>query len=170
MNMRERILVVLMALAVLVGGYSMFFGAKGGPGKTTPSVATPANLEGVIEGIRSTVRGVELSEVDKYRLASAQAEWRIDPFHVRSTALATEADGKLGEIRFDYTGYVRFGSKNVAVINGREYEQGEALESHGYVLRTILPDRIVIVRDQGSGKPGTITVPLQEELTFQELR
>jgi hypothetical protein len=51
------------------------------------------------------------------------------------------------------------GNKVLALINGMEYQVGEELESGGYVVLEIDPEKVVL---QGKGRGGRITVPFTE--------
>ena len=48
------------------------------------------------------------------------------------------------KITFNYTGYMEYGRKKVAIINGLEYGEGEKLETPGYVLKAIFPGKVII--------------------------
>ena len=60
---------------------------------------------------------------------------------------------------FSYSGYLKVSNKNLAIINGVEYEAGDPLEIEGYVLKKIYPGKVVIVNEKSGAK---FDVPLQE--------
>jgi len=54
--------------------------------------------------------------------------------------------------------------RRIAVINGKEYVEGDALEISGYIVRRIDPDKVKI-ENPDSGE--TANVPLEEMSTRQ---
>ena len=46
--------------------------------------------------------------------------------------------------KYQFTGFVRVGDRSLAVINGREYQVGEQLESGGFEVSEISPDAVVL--------------------------
>ena len=63
------------------------------------------------------------------------------------------------KIEFVYTGYLEVGRKRMAIINGMEYREGEALDIKGFVLKSVSPTKVVI---ENRGIGATLNVPLQE--------
>ncbi len=49
------------------------------------------------------------------------------------------------KIEFTYTGCIEVGGKRMAIVNGNEYKEGEALDIKGYVLASVSPASVVIV-------------------------
>jgi hypothetical protein len=63
------------------------------------------------------------------------------------------------ELGMVYTGFLNMGSRNLAIINGNEYEKGEKLPDSGHIVEEIYPNRVVF-GIKGSKKK--ITVKLEE--------
>jgi hypothetical protein len=86
----------------------------------------------------------------------AEREWSQDPFldeKSHRSWLQAKATIKENEkvaiaapkIDFAYTGYLEVGGKRMAIINGIEYKEGEALDIKGYDLMNVSPASVVIV-------------------------
>lgn len=161
MSTREKVIVVLAVLLGVYGIYVLFFEDSGGGGRRTPTPVAEQtrSAEAVAGQVKSTVQEDRPTESEMTILAKAQEPWRSDPFYTRSAASrASEEREPEPEISFTYNGFVAFDDSRYAVVNGQEYTIGEELETGGYFMRTILPDKVII-----QGKRGEITVPLTEE-------
>ena len=100
-------------------------------------------------------------------LSRAETGWVHDPFYERKSFREWEkrkerAKSRRGisqKVSFSYSGYLKVSNKNLAIINGVEYEAGDPLEIEGYVLKKIYPGKVVIVNEKSGAK---FDVPLQE--------
>ncbi len=63
------------------------------------------------------------------------------------------------EIGIVYSGFLNMGTRNLAIINGIEYEKGEKLPDGAHIVEEIHPNRVVMSM-QGSKKK--IIVKLEE--------
>jgi hypothetical protein len=86
----------------------------------------------------------------------AEKEWPQDPFldekshrswiQARTMMKEKEKDTNVApKIEFTYTGFIEVGGKRMAIVNGNEYKEGEALDIKGYVLTSVSPTSVVIV-------------------------
>ena len=86
----------------------------------------------------------------------AEREWTQDPFlDEKSHRSWVQAKTTMKEkekvaiaapkVEFTYSGYIEVGGKRMAIVNGNEYKEGEALDINGYVLTSVSPARVVIV-------------------------
>jgi len=96
----------------------------------------------------------------------AEKEWTRDPFLDETSYKSwTQAKVPIKEgaatpkIEFVYTGYIEVDKKRIAIINGAEYMEGEALDTKGFVLKNVSPTRVVI---ENRGTRALLNVPLQE--------
>jgi hypothetical protein len=97
----------------------------------------------------------------------ADREWTRDPFldepsykaWVEVKAPIKKEVTAAPKIEFVYSGYLELDKKRIAVINGAEYAEGEALEAKGFFLRTVSPTQVVI---ENRGTKALLNVPLQE--------
>jgi hypothetical protein len=170
LDKRQILILVVMLLAVLYGGYEFFSTGRKGPA-VVDTAKKAANLNAFIGDITVALTKDTSSPVDAYMIKRAEAEWLRDPFYEpknnREDAIAKEAaqsqqvqaaatalKGKL-----NYTGYVDMGRKKIAIVNGNEYVTGDALDVEGYVLNDIHPTKIVIYNKVTR---QTLDIPLQE--------
>ncbi len=163
MSMREKVIVLMAALAVGYGVYVLFFEGADGQRQSTAPQSTGVQTEAttVAGQVQSTIASGRLSESEFAILAKAREPWDRDPFHTRTitqTADTADQEQRDEEISFVYSGYVELGNRRYAVINGEEYTTGEELQPAGYFVRDILPDRVVI-----HGRQREITTTLIEE-------
>jgi hypothetical protein len=97
----------------------------------------------------------------------AEKEWTQDPFldskayksWTQVKATAKDAGVAAPKIEFVYAGYLEVDRKRMAIINGIEYREGEALDIKGYVLKSVSPSNVVI---ENRGIGATVNVPLLE--------
>ncbi len=170
MSNREKIILALMAAALLYGAYH-FLGPSQGGSKGEQS----ANLEALnayVLGVAASMSQLALNEAQKYVIASAAARWSEDPFlrvrpQDKREASPQEAATSTETLNVTYSGYAEMNGSRIAIINGREYSPGEELEISGFVVRRIDPAKVELEK-VGSGQ--TISIPLQDMFTGQETR
>ncbi|ABW67209.1 general secretion pathway protein GspB [Desulfosudis oleivorans] len=168
MTLREKIIVVLAGIALLYGAYELglknLFSGAGDKIAQTAAPRTDAGLSGFTMELAARTGHSGLSDREQYILDHRHSRWDTDPFVAPETLAAMrnpESGGTTsdsGQTRFVYSGYIAIGNVRLAVINGREYEEGERLVDGGYVLRRIQPTRVVLSGDGG----GEVTVKLKE--------
>ena len=159
MAKREKIILLIASVALVYGLYALLFDSpkKESPGETENQIVDVKKLASdVTKGLNKG----KLSKVEGYIMDRARAPWNRDPFLLRETADIGKVVEEVEEkVNFIYSGYVQLGSTRLAIINGREYKGGEALEAKGYMVREILPERVVIEHEQIE---KDIIVPHQE--------
>ena len=168
MSKREKIILVLMGLAVLYGAFEYLWpsGESAAPGQNRQSTE---ELNAYVAGIAASLPQMSASKTEKYAIASAAAKWTQDPFlQVRlpekKDPVETEETIPAEEFNLRYTGYIEMGSTRLAIINGKEYTAGEELELSGYVLLDIDASRVRIGR---KGSDQTVAIPLEEMFVRQ---
>jgi len=75
-----------------------------------------------------------------------ESEWKNDPFskikkfskNNQNTAIDKEMEGLI------YSGFIRFGNKMLAVIDGMEYTTGEHIKDSGYKIIRITPESVLV--------------------------
>ena len=168
MSRREKIILALTVAAVLFGAYS-FLGTPEEPMAPGNGGQNMESLNAYVLGIAGSLPQLTLSETENYVIASAAARWPEDPF-LRTQAPENQTAAKAtntkpaDELDLIYTGYIEMMGRRIAVINGREYVEGDALEISGYIVRRIDPDEVKI-ENPDSGK--TVDVPLEQMFTRQ---
>lgn len=169
MSKREKIILVIMALTVVYGFYALFLE---NPSAGIPKLAASGNkldtFNKFITNIAALVKG-GVSEEDTYIIDKIPVKWTKDPFlNTRKEVTFKPEKEKLNEAKKEatarelgivYSGFLNMGNRNLAVINGNEYEKGEKLPGSGHIVEGIYPNRVVF-GIQGSKKK--ITVKLEE--------
>ncbi len=162
MSNREKIIVVLMVLAVVYGGYIMFFESP--KQANTFSAGGDRELEALNTFITKIADKAKsgASKEQAYALDKAQASWKQDPL-VQLEAKKVEVDTgpqPVLDARVQYTGFLQMGDARLAIINGMEYEAGDRLEPGGFIIRSILPNHVVVA-PPGKNKK-TMILPMEE--------
>ena len=162
MSKREKIILFFMALSLVYGFYVFVIEAPGKKG----AIGQKSNLESLNKFIShvAELTRESLSEIDSYIIEKAPKQWDKDPLlssdsEFQFKAENTEADVSALKVNIKYTGYLNMGARNLAILNGLEYEEGEELEKGGFIIRKIYPERVIIVI---KGQQEEITIPLEE--------
>jgi len=162
MSKREKIILFLMALSIVYGFFVFFIEA---PGKKR-AIGQNSKLESINKFISQVpeLSKESLSDIDSYIIEKAPKQWDKDPLlssdsEFQFKAESTEADVSALKVNIKYTGYLNMGAKNLAILDGLEYEEGEELEKGGFIIRKIYPERVIIVI---KGKKEEIAIPLEE--------
>ena len=163
---RQQIIILSITVLVVLYGVYDFFIVPGTKSVSFDAGKKPAELETFVADIMANVTKGSLLSADAYTINSAETEWIRDPFYERksfrdwrmSKEPKTGKDSK-SEPGFNCSGYLKFGKKEMVIINGVEYEAGNNLEIEGYILEKIYPDRVVIVNKKNRLR---FEVPLEE--------
>lgn len=164
---RQQIIILsIMTLVILFAVYD-FFIAPRSKSEVIDVGKKTSELEVFLSDITSKLPKGSLPTADAYVLSRAETEWVHDPFYEKKSfrewekrkERARAAGGISQKVTFSYSGYLKVGNKNLAIINGVEYEAGNPMEIEGYVLKKIYPDKVVIVNKKSGAK---FDVPLQE--------
>ncbi len=162
MSKREKIILFFMALSIVYGFFVFFIEAPGKKG----AIGQNSKLESLNKFISHVAELTKesLSDIDSYIIEKAPKQWDKDPLlssdsEFQFKAEDTEADVSALKVNIKYTGYLNMGVKNLAILNGLEYEEGEELEKGGFIIRKIYPERVIIVI---KGKQEEIAIPLEE--------
>jgi hypothetical protein len=153
--------IIVLAVAVIAALYGAYEFLVAGPAlkkaKTAPKQAQIADF---VEGVSADLIKYKTAGVDAYISKKAEEEWRINPFWERNAYREFAGEHiRDGSSRIIYSGYVDAGGKRTAVINGWEYEAGDALEIEGYFLKSVNPARVLII-NRNTG--GELSIPIQE--------
>jgi len=163
---REGFIIGAMAIAVLYGALTFLIGGQSKKA-VSPATINGPDLQVLTSDITATVSKQAFSVRDAYVIAKAETEWLHDPFMgkkvyrqmVTPIAVPKAAEVAPVKIAFNYMGYMEFRGKQIAIINGVEYTLGESLDTPGYVLRSISPQKVII---ENKGGQGRIEVPIQD--------
>ena len=157
MSKREKIIILVMILAVTYGVYAIFFTStsktvkKGSSGKATDLIMS---LTAEAENLAME----DTSQTDSYILKRASAKWSNNPFLgfkniVKSDIISSPDKEIITGSELAYSGYLEMGDTKMAIINGMEYEVGDTLADGGFIIKNIFSDRVLI---QFEGKTGSI--------------
>ena len=162
MTTREKIIVVLMVLAVVYGVYTFFF--------SSPREAAISSSDKELATLNSFITKVaertktDVSQKQAYILQKAQADWKQDPLiqiQPKETPKEMEARQPLVlKSKISYSGFMQMGDTRLAIINGVEYETGDRLEPDGLIVRSISPNHVVI--GSADRKNKTVILPMEE--------
>lgn len=164
---REKIILGVMAIAIIVAAFIYLSPKKKSP-ETTENVAQKtAELNTFVSSVAGSLKEDSMKNPGTVILARAEKEWARDPFLSsrdlmkwnEAKARKAKGDAVVTKIEFVYSGYFEVGSKKMAIINGMEYKEGEALDVKGYMLKSISPVKVVI---ENRGIGATISVPMVE--------
>jgi len=162
MSNREKIIVGLMVVSVILGIYMVFFE----PPKQPATINTSAGRE--LEMLNTFITKIAEqtqtgpSKEQAYILNKAQSAWKQDPLiqlETKKVEVDTGPDPVL-DAKVQYTGFLQMGDTRLAIINGMEYEAGDQLEPGGFIIRRILPNHVVVV-PPGKNKK-TMILPMEE--------
>ena len=164
MSTREKIIIGLMALAVIYGVYAVFLS---GPQEET---AFKSGGDKELEALNLFISKVadktknSRSGQQAYILHKAQIEWKQDPLLQIKQKMSKEEEAErrplVLESKILYTGFLQMGDKRLAIINGIEYEIGDPLEPGGLIVRNIHPNYVVIGSPHIKSKK--VILPMEE--------
>jgi hypothetical protein len=171
MTTREKVIVGVMILTVIYGGYTLFFSAEPAVTTQTARVEPVADLQKFVIDVAQKLQSSQPSETDTHNLEQASRNWQKDPF-LRSVAplkaelerslpveVVKEKPASVETPDLRYSGFLQMGAKRMAIINGMEYEEGEMLPASGYFIRSISPKSVVVGK---IGNSKSHVLPLDE--------
>ena len=155
---REKIILGGMGAAILCSVIYLVWPA---PEPPSPEM-TPQKLADSTKAAEAQLQSLEriqLSAREIHVVTNAQEPWPQDPLAPKPP----EAEATVERDKFQYTGYIKLGESHLAVINGREYQVGEQLESGGLEVVEITPEAVVL---QGLGRKNRVRIPYQDPSFF----
>jgi len=138
-----------MLVAVIYGAYSLFFESSGSRPKSSANTQSTTSLDSFVAEIAQSLSGLNLSGPGAYVMAQAETPWERDPFleyelNPTNGAEDVSVDTTNIDTILTYSGFLKMGSRGLAIINGMEYESGEVLEDTGFVVKKITPTQVVV--------------------------
>lgn len=163
MPKRQTIVLLVAAIAVIYGLYQVLFTRPFRPAPKIKDSQTKISAQFATDLYKKMAKG-GLSKTGEYILSRASTDWGKDVFLAYNLPLSDKADNDLTEsdarvFNLNYSGYLETQNMRLAIINGREYEEGEELEEKGLIVRRISPTRIMIGE---KGKKKKFSVQLAE--------
>lgn len=167
---REKIILVIAALAILYAGYVYLIEpamnkAKPGDQKpvisnqvssapvSAPASGAPVGTTPPAGSLKNEAAAGVADDAQDYIIARAEAGWGKNPFVDRksnsykewASIQRAEAAKSSPEGKIVYSGYVDAGIRKIAIIDGLEYQAGDQLEMEGYVLKQVTPFQVLIL-------------------------
>lgn len=153
MEKRQKILLGVMALTILVALYMQFAVDAPAP-KQAPKPAEGQALPGAEQ--------LRLAPADSYRLEVLAQNATNNPFYMGQGVLTADDPTGQGEGPV-YSGFIQAGKRAFAVLDGIEYGPGDELADGGWKVKSIDRALVVLERTDGStGRKVTKSVPLVE--------
>ena len=150
---REKIILIMMALAIMYGLVEFLFSTSPDP----DMMVNKKKIEELKNSLSSSALVIstgKLSNNQMHVIDTAAREWINNPFKDRFShdvlpkeKIAAGQEGKdnkkgIGELI--YSGFLSMARKQVAIINGLEYEVGDELETGGYIVKQIKPSEVLL--------------------------
>jgi hypothetical protein len=155
---QQIILLFVMAIAVIYAVYDFLIVPKTKAKIVSTDSNKPVEIGSFIADISANVSLDQLSQFDKTIIHKAEARWQENPFWGRKAFrewVMMKEPGKAGagaHQSFIYSGWLNDKNRNMAIINGVEYETGQELEVGGYILRKIHQSKVVIENIKSGSK------------------
>jgi len=158
MSKREKIMLGGMGAAILVAAlYLLWPSSEPKSPEMTPQQL--ADSKKAAESQLQSLERVKLSSREVHAVTGAQQPWPRDPLSPKPP----DPEAQVDRDKYQFTGFVRVGERSLAVINGREYQVGEQLESGGFEVSEISPDAVVL---QGIVRKNKVRIPYQDPSFF----
>lgn len=160
MSNREKVILILAVVAILYGGYNFIFSKK----NTKNIPQKTVDIQKIQKETINTLAKYSLSKSDKIVEGLMKNDTK-DPFTYKKVEkdIKKKEDTKITNLT--YNGYVMLNNKKVAIINNKEYQEGDELDIKSYFVEQIFENKVVI---KGPGKDNFITVPLIDLLKIHK--
>ena len=159
MTIREKIIVGIMCLAIVIGALDLIFRGKTRPGPApTASGSSTGELKTFVAEITGKLANEKVSMDYQHMIRQAGTDWTKDPFiqsvkplkkRLSTIGSAPKKPTKSTAPRYIYSGFMQLGETRLAIINGLEYAVGENLLNKAYYVKTISPNRVVLAKAKG---------------------
>jgi len=156
MTLREKIILGLTATAAIGAGLYFAFGLAS-PAAASPKRVRP-DFSALIARVQASIRQGDLTDREERVLAAATTQWLRNPLRERPLLKQDSASSPLPK----YIGFVDVGSQPIAIIDGRDYRAGEAIQGGEFQLSQIHPGHIELLR---RGATDPVDVPLEKAQT-----
>lgn len=150
---REKIILIAMILAVMYGLFEFLFSSSPDP----DLIASKKQLDKLKSSLSSSALVIstgKLSDNQLYIIDNVARDWANNPFNnnfsrdilpgEKVTSGQEGKDNKKGVRELIYSGFLSMAKKQVAIINGLEYEVGDELETGGYIVNQIKPSEVLL--------------------------
>lgn len=165
-------MVVLMAAALGYAAFELIRPAarrKDAASSRSAPAGAASDLNAFVEAARAGVMASRPRPVEIATIERAADPWAASPFAVWTPSVATSMTANAAAQRtpdFRYTGFLSHGEARFAILNGREYRVGDTVKPGDFTVRSIDPDRVVLMAKTG-GRQVSIAKE-KAELTKEE--
>ncbi|RLB90901.1 MAG: hypothetical protein DRH26_08865 [Deltaproteobacteria bacterium] len=145
MEKREKIILILAGLVLLYGAFDYFILSS--DKNETMQSETENKFTGFLESINASLTSLNILEQKKsnpdYFISMIESEWKNDPFSKIKRNQKTTIDKEMAGLM--YSGFIKFGNKMLAVIDGMEYTTGENIKDSGYKIIRISSKNVILI-------------------------
>jgi hypothetical protein len=161
---RQKVIIGIMGIAILYGVVDFLMPKK--KDFTFDVKLKTEELNKFVTTVSESM-GKDLPQsADPVIFSRAEKEWAGDPF-LDERSFRTWAHDRqqvkeavtAPKVEFIYSGYFEADGKRIAIINGIEYREGEALDVRGFVLKNVSPAMVVI---ENRTTRVVLNIPLQD--------
>ena len=173
MSKREIIIIVLLGVAALYGGYTFLLGGEKEAATASFNEEDRKELQDFTTSRTQQLQAVTVNDLELYKLGRAEEDWSSNIFYKRRPPLESEEEEEAFTAvdpneplpTFTYSGSIILGRSKFAIVNDVEYGIGEELDTVGYYLSDVTAEEITIERRNEQDEIiRLITVPLEEPL------
>jgi hypothetical protein len=162
---RQIIILGVMAVVILYGAFDFLM--PKGKSPTIDMAQKNADLNAFTTGLTASLGKDTVKSMSTVIFSRAEKDWQQDPFLDSKSykkwnqvkAQVKEGTAVTEKIDFIYSGYLEVNRKRMAIINGVEYKEGDALDIKGFFLKNISPTRVVI---ENRVTKAALNIALQE--------
>lgn len=160
----QKIIFAILAAVAFFAVYDLVF-LSSRPKDKPPQTAV-SDLEAMKELVKTVpalILQSQLPEKYEHLIRKAEAPWTMNLFldqkryNEWAFGRMTAAMPKLVELT--YSGFIGGGTQKMAIINNVEYMVNDRLETPGFILREIFPDRVII---EDTSRRHRFNVPIRE--------
>lgn len=156
MTTREKFILGLTAIAA-IGAAAYYAITLSGPTLASPQPVR-IDFSALIATVQVDLKQGALTDREESILSAATTQWLRNP--LRSRPLLSQEGGSTPAIPFPkYIGFINTGPQPIAIIDGRDYRPGEAIEGGEFQLVNVYPDHINLLR---RGATDPVEVPFEK--------
>src|SRR5690625_2402167 len=148
MNRREKIIVGLVIVAAIGAAIDYLLPSLTAP-STVQTQARDADIPAAIQAANVELADLRLSPGRQEILDQYDEPWRPDLLLRRSTVDEDEAVPTNRHASFAYTAFLKIGGKPLAIINGRDYAEGDWLEGEVFQIGKIAATETELIPRNG---------------------
>ena len=158
MTQREKILSVLVGIAVLGAGFNYAYKSFAQPDDLVKK--SRVDHKTLMTTVQASLREGDSTRRERRVLEAATSPWARDPLR-KNQLSPNDTSSKSQSPLPKYFGYINTGSKIIAIIDGNDYRSGEFIPGGVFQVLKIYPDHIEILR-RGASDPVDVLLEKPE--------